>query len=73
MKVEYDEEKEEVSINGVRFDGRIWDTKCEKCGSQIIYYEGYDADFCGPCNEWRSNGLGELPPTPLPLLTHNLR
>jgi hypothetical protein len=73
LKVEYDDAKQEVSINGVRFDGRIWDHKCGKCGHSIIYYEGYDADFCGPCNEWKTNGLHELPPTPLPLQTYNLR
>lgn len=73
LKIEYDDARQKVSINGVRFDGRIWDTKCEKCGNSIIYYQGYDADFCGPCNEWKSNGLHELPPTPLPLQTYNLR
>lgn len=73
MKIEYDEEKEEVSIDGVRFDGRVWDHKCERCGSHIIYYEGYDADFCPTCNKWTTNGLGDLPPTPIPLQTYNLK
>ncbi len=74
MKIEYDDEKQEVSIDGVRFDGRIWeDVKCDQCGGPIIFYEDHDADFCPACNVWKSNGLGELPAKPMPLTTYNLK
>jgi hypothetical protein len=68
MKIEFDEASQVVSIDGVRFGGRIWEgTSCDRCGGPIVYFEDHDADFCPTCNEWKSTGLTGRPAKPMPL------
>lgn len=47
-----------ININGEIIDGFYDEGKCKKCGSETIFYETYDAQFCAKCNIWLENTCG---------------
>ena len=52
-----------VTIDGaITIDGLVMDIKdaqCDKCQSEVIYYDDYDAYFCAYCNVWLEDRCGE--------------
>lgn len=60
MSIYYDEEAEELSIFGVKYNGFIADDQgCSNCQGPIIYSHDFDATFCPSCNEWKESTCSE--------------
>lgn len=48
------ENKGKVIIDKFKIEGFIYDEKHD-CGTNIVYYEKYDSEFCPKCNIWIAN------------------
>lgn len=63
MKLVEDPVKGIVTIDdAVIIEGQIMDSSdyvCEKCKSEVIYYDQYDAMFCPKCNHWLEKKCGD--------------
>lgn len=62
VKIRVDDEERQVIIDDYfRIGGAVApNSKCEDCGSIIIYYDKYDNEFCPCCNKWLSAPCGDL-------------
>lgn len=59
MRISEDNNTGEVIIDDKRIAGFIFDERCKKCKTFLIYFEKYDSYFCAYCNEWQEKECGE--------------